>query len=102
MIIVFNKCFGGGITNVLGNSFCGQMMSVLANCVGVSMMSVLDSGVGDGVIVVTFIFSQLVELTIVVGLCCLTPLSKIMFYAICLRTSMKIRLILIVTPSLNK
>ena len=93
--------YGGGI-NVLGNSFRGQMISMLGNCVGVSMISVLDSGVGDGVIVVTFILFQLVELTIVVGLCCLTPLSKIMFYALCLRTSMKIRLILIVTPSLNK
>jgi hypothetical protein len=55
------------------------------------MMSVLDSGFGDGMIVVTFIFFQLVKLTIVVGLSCLTPLSKIIFYFICLRTSMKTR-----------
>ena len=79
------------MTNVLGNSFRGQVICVLGNCVGVTMMSVLDSGFGDGMIVVTFIFFQLVKLTIVVGLSCLTPLSKIIFYFICLRTSMKIR-----------
>ena len=77
--------------NVLGNSFRGQVICVLGNCVGVTMMSVLDSGFGDGMIVVTFICFQLVELTVVVGLSCLTPLSKIIFYFICLRTSMKIR-----------
>jgi hypothetical protein len=79
------------MTNLLGNSFRGQVICVLGNCVGVTMMSVFDSGFGDGMIVVTFIFFQLVELTIVVGLSCLTPLSKIIFYFICLRTSMKIR-----------
>ena len=79
------------MTNLLGNSFRGQVVCVLGNCVGVTMMSVFDSGFGDGMIVVTFIFFQLVELTIVVGLSCLTPLSKIIFYFICLRTSMKIR-----------
>jgi len=62
MIIVFNKCLGGGLANVIGNSFRAQMMSVLDNCVGVSMMSVLDSGVGDGVIVVTFILFSLLNL----------------------------------------
>jgi hypothetical protein len=77
--------------NVLGNSFRGQVICVLGNCVGVTMMSVLDSGFGDGMIVVTFICFQLVELTVVVGLSCLTPLSKIIFYFICLRTSKKIR-----------
>ena len=77
--------------NVLGNIFRGQVICVLGNCVGVTMMSVLDSGFGDGMIVVTFICFQLVELTAVVGLSCLTPLSKIIFYFICLRTSMKIR-----------
>jgi hypothetical protein len=77
--------------NVLDNSFRGQVICVLGNCVGVTMMSVLDSGFGDGMIVVAFICFQLVELTVVVGLSCLTPLSKIIFYFICLRTSMKIR-----------
>ena len=79
------------MTNLLGNSFRGQVICVLGNCVGVTMMSVLDSDFGDGMIVVTFIFFQLVKLTIVVGLSCLTPLSKIIFYFICLRTSMKTR-----------
>ena len=65
--------------NVLDNSFRGQVIFVLVNCVGVTMMSVLDSSFGDGMIVVTFIFFQLVELTIGVGLSCLTPFSKIIF-----------------------
>jgi len=67
------------------------VICVLGNCVGITMMSVLDSGFGDGMIVATFIFFQLVEFTIVVGLSCLTPLSKIIFYFICFRTSMKIK-----------